>query len=382
MKRTYFDYNATTPVDPEIKDLLHSQLADVFGNPSSIHEEGRKAKRVLDDAREGLASFLGCEDDEIVFTGSGSESNNLAIKGIAESLRDKGRHIITSAVEHPSVLKTFRHLESLGWDVTYLKVDRLGRINLDSLKSSITDNTVLLSLMFANNETGVIFPVKEAASIARERGFLVHTDAVQAVGKIKVNATDLGVDLLSLAGHKFYAPKGVGALYVRKGIKPAPQIIGGGQEFGFRAGTENLSGISSLAMAAKISQEKLEDENKRIAELSSILRKGIKKVTDEVSFNGDVNNSLLNTINVSFNGISGESLVMALDLEGFAISAGSACASGALSPSHVLTEMGLDDDDLMGAVRISLGRWNSEGEINAFLEVLPPILDRLKKNKA
>ena len=382
MKRTYFDYNATTPVDPEINDFLSSQLADVFGNPSSIHEEGRKAKRVLDDAREGLASFLGCEDDEIVFTGSGSESNNLAIKGIAEDLRDKGRHIITSAVEHPSVLKTFRHLESIGWDVTYLKVDRLGRINLDSLKSSITDNTVLLSLMFANNETGVIFPVKEAASIARERGVLVHTDAVQAVGKIEVSTVDLDVDLLSLAGHKFYAPKGVGALYVRKGIKPATQIIGGGQEFGFRAGTENLSGISSLVMAAKISREKIGEENKMIAELSSLLKKGIEKVTDNVIFNGDVNNSLPNTINVSFNGISGESLVMALDLEGFAVSAGSACASGALSPSHVLTEMGLDDDALKGAVRISLGRWSSEDEINAFLKVLPPILDRLNKNKS
>ncbi|MDH3975828.1 MAG: cysteine desulfurase [Deltaproteobacteria bacterium] len=379
MKRVYFDYNATTPLDPQAALAVERGLTNIFGNPSSIHREGCAAKRELDDARHEMASFLGCHSDEIIFSGSGSESNNLAIKGIAESYREKGSHIVTSVVEHPSVLKTCQYLESRGYQVTYLPVDEKGFFSLADLASAVTDETVLVTLMMANNETGIISPVREAAAIAQERGALFHTDAVQAVGKINVNVQDLGVDLLSLAGHKFYGPKGSAVLYVKKGVKVEPQNHGGGQEGSLRAGTENIPAIMGLAEASKGAKALQPAEYKKMQNLRELLKEGLCREIDYVSFNGESEHTLPNTLSVTFDGISGESLIMALDLEGFSLSAGSACASGAIKPSHVLTAMGLDEDKIKGTIRISLGRWNTKEDVENFLNVLPTVLKRLGK---
>lgn len=379
MKRVYFDYNATTPPDPRAILAVEKGLRGIFGNPSSIHREGCAAKRELDDARDKVASLLGCSSNEIIFTGSGSESNNLAIKGVIESYRDRGAHIVTSSVEHPSVLKTCQYLESNGWKVTYLPVDEKGVFSLTDLESAVTKETVLVTLMLANNETGTISPIKKAAAIVREKGALFHTDAVQAVGKIDVSVSALGVDLLSLAGHKFYGPKGVAALYVKKGVKLEAQIHGGGQEGSLRAGTENIPAIMGFAEAAKAAKNALLDEYDETKKLRGFLKEGLSREIPNITFNGDIDHSLPNTLNVTFDGVSGESLIMALDLEGFSLSAGSACASGAIKPSHVLAAMGIDEDRIRGTVRISLGRWNTKEEIEKFLALLPPIIKRLRK---
>jgi len=376
-KRVYFDHNATTPVDPQVADVVDKAVRDIFGNPSSIHKDGRRARGALDEARQGMASFLSCKAAEIFFTASGSESNNLAIIGTAYALKSKGLHIITSTVEHPSVLKTYQYLEKQGWKVRYLDVDSRGQLDLAEYESSITDDTVLVSLMMANNETGVIFPIRKLAAIARENGVLFHSDAVQAVGKIDVDISELGIDLLSVAGHKFHAPKGVGVLYVREGLKIEPVIHGGGQELGLRAGTENLPSIMGLACAAAISNERLAAESERLLELTSCLMTGIKSIYPDIAINSDLEHKLPNTLSVSFKGISAESLIIAFDLEGFSLSAGSACASGAISRSHVLSAMGLDEETIDGTLRISLGRGNTMAEGERFLEVLPTILNRL-----
>ena len=379
MKRIYFDYNATTPVDPAVSDFAASGLTNIYGNPSSIHREGRAARRAVDEARERVASLINCSAPEIVFCGSGSESNNLAIKGIVEANENRGKHLITSQVEHPSVLKTFKYLENRGWTVTFLDVDEMGTLDPEDLKSAIREDTVLVSLMMANNETGVIFPIREAAAIARERGVLFHTDAVQAVGKINVDVDDLNVDLLSLAGHKFYAPKGIGALYVRSGAVFGPLIHGGGQEDGRRGGTENIAGIMGLAKSAEMIKCLLRGEMDRLKTLKLHLKKGIEEKVEKVIFNVDHEHNLPNTLSVCFKGVSGESLLMALDLEGFALSAGSACSSGALSSSHVLTAMGLDEERINGTLRFSLGRWSEKKEIDLLLSLLPSIIERLDK---
>lgn len=381
MNRIYLDYNATTPVDPAVVKTVTTVLKDIYGNPSSIHKEGRAARRILDDARDDVSDLLNCGPDEVVFTGCGSESNNLAIKGVARAYRDRGNHLITTKAEHPSVLNTFRYLESRGWRATYLDVDRDGKLDIDLLKSSISDDTVLVSLMMANNETGVICPIREAAALARERGVLFHTDAVQAVGKVGVDVEDLGVDLLSLAGHKFYGPKGVGALYVRKGTELEPVVHGGGQELGRRGGTENLADIAGLARAACMARESVPVEGERTRGLKSCLKAALDESVDDVTFIADKDNALPNTLSVSFKGLSGESLLMALDIEGVAVSAGSACSSGALKPSHVLTAMGLDDDVIRGTIRVSLGRWTTKEEIDTFLDILPPVVERLRKER-
>ena len=376
--RVYFDHNATTPVDPRVAEVVDKATRELFGNPSSIHKDGRRARRALDDARRDLSLVLNCNASEIFYTASGSESNNLAIIGAAYALKSKGSHLITSTVEHPSVLKTFQYLEKQGWRVSYLKVDSKGRLDLEDLELSITNDTILISLMMANNETGVIFPVKEATAIARKRGVLFHSDAVQAVGKIDVDVSSLGLDMLSIAGHKLYAPKGIGALYVKEGLKIEPLIHGGGQEFGLRPGTENLPAILGLASATAISKSILADESARLMELKTELKKGIERIFPGIVFNGFFEDSLPNTLSLSFKGISAESIIIAFDLEGFSLSAGSACSSGAISRSHVLSAMGLDEEVIDGTLRISLGRGNTMADVERFLEVLPTILNRLK----
>jgi len=378
MKRVYLDYNATTPVDPAVAEALAESVSNIYGNPSSLHAEGRASKNRLDDARESVASLINCLPEEIVFTGSGSEANNLAIKGAAEAMAGKGRHIISSTVEHPSVIKTLDFLEGKGWEITLLSVDRAGQIDLDELASALRDDTVLVSLMLANNETGVLFPLAEAARVAHEGGVLFHSDAVQAVGKIDVDVKAIGADLLSLAGHKFYAPKGTGALYVRKGLELSPLVHGGGQERGRRAGTEALSGIAALARASSIAKSVLPVESERIGGLRDRLKAGLLKSPGGVVFNAEGSPTLPNTLSVSFIGVSAESLLISLDLEGFAVSAGSACSSGALSGSPVLIAMGLDGEVIEGTLRISLGRWTGEEDVDRFLEALPPIIERLR----
>lgn len=380
MERIYFDYNATTPVDPQVAGAVSSCLASVYGNPSSIHAEGRTSHVFIDEARENVAGLLNCDPSEIIFTGCGSESNNTAIKGVAGKYEKKGRHIVTSRVEHPSILRTLDYLAEKGWKITYLDVDAKGNIDLEGLSASIGSETVLVSLMMANNETGCLFPIKKAAAIAHEKGVIFHTDAVQAVGKIHVDVNDLGVDLLSLAAHKFYGPKGVGALYAKKTIELAPLIHGGGQEFGKRGGTENLGGISGMSAAAVLVRKNLNEEMNKIKGLTDYLKCELKDKIKNIVFLPDHENKLSNTLCIGFRGLSGESLLMALDLEGIAVSAGSACSSGALSPSHVLTAMGIDDTLVNSAIRISLGRWSSRDEIDAFLKILTKIVDQLKKD--
>ncbi len=379
MQRIYLDYNATTPVDPDVAAVVSSILSDIYGNPSSIHAEGRAARSVVEDARREVASLLRCSSEEIVFTGGGSESNNLAIKGVAEAHRDKGNHLVTSKVEHLSVLNAFTSLERKGWRVTYLDVDEKGRLDLDDLRAAVRDETVLVSLVTANNETGVIFPIREAVSIVKEKGAVFHTDAVQAVGKVDVDVDALDVDLLSIAAHKFYGPKGVGALFVRKGLTLEPLIHGGGQEMGRRSGTENVAAVAGFAKAAEMLKESLSAEAKRMEVLRRRLKRGIEETVDDVFFPVDEEGTLTNTLSVGFRGLSGESLVISLDLEGIAVSAGSACSSGALEPSHVLLAMGLDDEMVKGTIRISLGRWTTEEEIKRFLEILPPLVNRLRR---
>ena len=380
MKRVYLDYNATTPVDPAVAEAAAESISNIYGNPSSLHAEGRASKNRLDDAREPVASLINCLPSELVFTGSGSEANNLAIKGVAEALAGEGRHIISSAVEHPSVIKTLDYLEGKGWGITRLSVDRAGQIDLAELALALRDDTVLVSLMLANNETGVLFPLAEAVRMAHEKGAFFHTDAVQAVGKIDVDVKTLGVDLLSLAGHKFYAPKGIGALYVKKGLELSPIIHGGGQELGRRAGTEALSGIAALAKAASIAKSVLPAESERIGGLRDSLKAGLLNSLDGVVFNAEGSPSLPNTLSVSFSAVNAESLLISLDLEGFAVSAGSACSSGALSGSPVLTAMGLDKAVVEGTLRISLGRWTGKEDVDRFLEVLSSIIERLRKS--
>ncbi len=392
MNRIYFDYNAATPVDPSVASRIYSSLKDVFGNPSSLHFEGRRARQVLDDARDETAGFLKCLSSELIFTGSGSESNNTAIKGVAEAYVKKGKHLVTTAVEHSSVLNTFKYMESRGWEVTYIKVDGGGMPDLNELASSIRDDTTLVSMMMANNETGVILPVKEASAISKEKGVVFHTDAVQAVGKIDFDLNELDVDLLSMAGHKFYAPKGAGALYVRKGVLIEPFIHGGSQELGRRGGTENIAAILGFQLALRELKNSSVDEMIRVGKLKNAVITGIRELINDVEFIGDKTNRLIsgdlsevphletlpNTVCASFKGVSGESLLIALDMEGIAVSAGSACTSGALGRSHVLSAMGLEEEVIEGAVRISLGRWNTMEEVDLFLQILPTIIKRLR----
>ncbi len=387
MKKVYLDYNATTPIDPRVLEAMIPYMREGFGNPSSIHSYGRAGKAALDNSREEIAELLGARPKEVVFTSCGSESNNFAIKGITFGLREKGNHLITTQVEHSSVLETFGFLESEGFRVSYLGVDKYGFINLDELREKITDDTILVSVMFANNETGVIMPVKEISEIAKEKGVLFHTDAVQAVGKIDINLKNLPFDLLSLSGHKLYGPKGVGALFIRTGVETRhgvslkPLIHGGGQERGKRSGTENVAGIAGLGKACEIVKEEVRSQGSevRIRDLRDELHEGIFERINGVMLNGHPERRLSNTLNLSFEGAEGESLVMNLDLEGVAVSTGSACSEGNVEPSHVLLAMGLSKEQSVSSLRFSLGRFTEKEDIDRVLEVLPSIVERIRE---
>jgi len=380
MKRTYLDHNATTPVHPDVVRAMQPYYGDFFGNASSVHSFGREARKAVEEARKNMASLLGAKrTDEIIFTSGGTESDNFAIKGVAHALKDRGNHIITSSVEHLAVQNTCKFLEKNGYNVTYIPVDKYGILDLDALKKSITKETILITVMYANNETGTIGPLKEITGIAKQRGIYVHTDAVQAVGKIEVDVENLGVDLLSLSGHKFYGPKGVGALYVRKGTKITPMQVGGHHEKNRRAGTENVPAIAGIGKAAELADKNIAREAERVRGLRDRLHDGIEKNIKEVKLNGHPTERLPNTCNISFEYLEGESIILNLDMEGVAVSTGSACTSGSLEPSHVLTSMGVSPQTAQGSIRFSLGRTSTAEEIDYVLKILSPIIERLRK---
>lgn len=378
--KVYMDYNATTPVDPRVAEMAIPYLKkDSFGNPSSFHLYGREAKGAINQAREEVARSLGASEEEIIFTGSGSEGDNHAIKGAFFSMNHGKNHIITSAIEHPAVLGTCDWLEKTeNAAVTYLQPDDKGHIRPEQVEHAITDKTVLVTIMAANNEIGTIYPIREIAAICRKQGVLSHTDAVQAFGKIPINAKELGVDLLSIAGHKIYAPKGIGALYVRDGVKMDNFIHGGHQEWGKRAGTENVLGIVALGEACRIIHENLPEEMVEIARLRDKLETGILDAIPYTSVNGDKELRVPNTTNISFEYIEGEALLLALDMVEIAVSSGSACATGSDDPSHVLRAIGLKPETARSSLRFSIGRFTNEQDVDYVLEKLPAIVEKLR----
>jgi cysteine desulfurase len=375
----YFDYNATTPLDVRVLGKMLPYLKDNYGNPSSIYRFAQSVRNELDNARECVAELLSARADEIIFTSGGTEADNTAIKGVAFYWQNKGKHIVVSKIEHQAILNTCKFLESMGFSITYVNVDHYGVVDLEELKKSIRKDTILVSIIYANNETGVIQPIKEIANICKERGVYFHTDAIQAIGKIPIRVKDLGVDLLSLSGHKFYGPKGVGALYVKKVVKFYPLIHGGHHEKNRRAGTENVSGIVGLGQAARIARSEMLENKNKIELLRNRLEEGIKKKIPQIQINGHPQKKLYNTLNVSIKHIEGESALINLDFEGICASSGSACTSGSLGPSHVLLAMGLSRDDAYGSLRFSLGRFNTSKDVEKVLEVLPPIVEKLRK---
>ncbi len=377
--RIYLDHNATTPLDPLVADRMTRALREVWGNPSSVHHFGQQAKAALDDARGAVATLLGAEASEIVFTAGGTESDNIAIRGAAEALEPGGRrHLITSAIEHEAVLNTMKALARRGWRVTTLAVDDSGLVSPDRLRDAITDDTALVSVMHANNEIGTIQPIAELAAIAHERGALFHTDAVQSSGKIPVDVRALGVDLLSIAGHKFYGPKGTGALWLKRGVRLIPPMTGGRQERNRRAGTENVPALVGLGVAAEVAKQKLAREAERLSVLRDRLEAGILASVTGSARNGAISPRVPNTANVSITGVESESLLIGLDLAGIAASSGSACSSGTLDPSHVLKAMGLPHGRTLGSIRFSLGASNTDADIDRVLEVLPPLVEKLR----
>ena len=379
MKTVYFDNSATTKTDEEVVKAMLPYITENYGNASSIYKIGRDNRKAVEEAREKVAKVLGCEPTEIYFTAGGSESDNTAIKGIAHSYRQKGNHIITSKIEHPAVLETCKQLEKEGFEISYISVDENGIINLEELKKAIKPTTILISVMFANNEIGTIEPIKEIGKIAKEHQIIFHTDAVQAIGNININVKELGIDSLSLSAHKFYGPKGVGALYVKKGVKFDKLIDGGHQEMNKRAGTENVAGIVGLGKAIELAYENLEEHNKKIKELRDYYVEQVKQKIPYIKINGDMEKRLPGNSNISFRFIEGEGLLLNLDLKGICASSGSACTSGSLDPSHVLLAIGLPHEIAHGSLRISIGKYNTKEEVDYLIESLVEIVNRLRE---
>jgi len=378
MKRIYMDHNATTPLREEVLEAMLPYLREEFGNASSPHSFGRGARKAVEAAREKVAVALGAQPREIIFTGCGTEADNQAIKGVAFANRGKGDHLITSRVEHKAVLETCQYLEKQGFRATYLPVDEVGLVSPADVAAAITDRTLLVSVMFANNEVGTIQPIAEIAQVCREKGVYLHTDAIQAVGKLPLDVHQLGLDLLSLSAHKFYGPKGVGVLYVRKGVKIDPLLHGGHQEWGQRAATENVAGIVGLGRAIELRLDEMDAEATRLAALRNRLYEGLVGRIDHIHLNGHPTRRLPGTLDVSFEYIEGEGIIMGLDMAGVAVSSGSACTSGSLEPSHVLLAMGIHPAVAQGSIRFSLGRENTEADVDTVIETLPPIVERLR----
>ena len=378
MRRIYLDYAATTPAHPEVAKTMLPYFTDAFGNPSSIHSYGQEAKVAIEEARVKVANLIGARDEEITFTSGGTEADNFALKGTAFANEPKGNHIITSPIEHHAVIETCKFLEKSGFLVSYLPVDKQGMVDPDHVKKAITNRTILISVMHANNEMGTIEPISEIGRIAKEAGVYFHTDAVQTAGHIPVDVNELGVDLLSMSAHKLCGPKGVGALYVRKGTKLTPFMHGGEQERRRRASTENVPGIVGFGCAVELAQQEISQEAQRLTNLRHQLIKGLLERIDHTHLNGHPVMRLPNNVNVSIDFVEGESMVLNLDLEGICVSTGSACSSSSLEPSHVLLAIGLPPEQAHGSLRLTLGKWTSEEDISRVLEVLPRIVARLR----
>ena len=378
MDTVYFDNNATTMVAPEVKDAMMPFFGPLYGNPSSMHAFGGEVAKHLDRAREEVAAFLNCSPEEVIFTSCATESDNTAIRGAAECLGPEAK-IVTTAVEHPAVLQPVRRLKATGYNTVELPVDGVGQIDLEQLKAELKDaKKAVVSVMWANNETGTVFPIEKVAEICREHGAVIHTDAVQVAGKIPVDVSKVPVDMLSMSGHKFHAPKGIGILYVRKGAKFRPFMLGGHQEAGRRAGTENVPYIVGLAKACELARLGMADEAKKLTALRDRLEAGILATCPDVRVNGDRANRLPNTLNVSFEYIEGEAIAYRLSDLGICISTGSACASGSLDPSHVIRAMGVPFTAVHGSVRFSLSRYNTMAEVEYALDKLPPVIKNLR----
>lgn len=375
----YLDNASTTKLDKRVLDRMLPYLTEEYGNPSAIYKPAKTARKAVEEARATVAKILNCEPAEIYFTASGSESDNTAIKGIARRYRDKGRHIITSKIEHPAVLETCKALEREGFDVTYISVDGNGILDLKELENSIREDTILISVMFANNEIGTLQPVKEIGEIAKRHGVFFHTDAVQAVGSEWIDVKRLGIDSLSLSAHKFHGPKGVGALYVKSGVRFERFVDGGHQEKGRRAGTENVAGIVGLAAAMELSYAELQEKNSRVRALRDYYEAEVEKRIPYIKRNGDQKKRLAGTSNISFEFIEGEGLLLNLDLKGICASSGSACTSGSLDPSHVLLAIGLKHEIAHGSLRISIGKYNTKEEIDFLVENLVEIVNKLRE---
>jgi cysteine desulfurase len=377
--RVYFDYNATTPLSPDATEVVVRTTREVFGNASSVHLFGQQAKATLDEARSAVAGLVNGDSSEVIFTSGGTESDNFAIRGVAEALEPLGRrHLIGSAIEHEAVLNTLRALARRGWTVTLLPVDRSGITSAAALREAVTDQTAIVSVMHANNEIGTIQPIAELAAVAHERGALFHTDAVQSAGKIPIDVRALGVDLLSLSAHKFNGPKGAGALWVKRGTRMLPIMTGGKHERNRRAGTENVPAIAGFGTAALLAAGKLTAESVRLTALRDRLEAGILRSVPGTAVNGAVRPRVPNTTNISFDRVEAESLLIALDLEGVAVSTGSACSSGTLEPSHVLKAMGLPAHRTQNSLRFSLGLYSTDEEVDFVVGVLPRLVDKLR----
>ena len=378
MKAVYLDNNATTRIAPEVFEAMTPYLTELYGNPSSMHTFGGHLHRKIEDARGKVASLINADPSEMIFTSCGTESDNTAIMSAVESLPRK-KHIITTKVEHPAVLNFCRYLARKGYRITYLPVDHEGKINLDEFSKAVDDDTAVVSIMHANNETGVIFPIQEIANFLKERKILFHTDAVQAVGKIPIDVNKIPLDMLTLSGHKLHAPKGIGALYVRKGTRFHPYIIGGHQEKGRRGGTENVASIIALGKAAELALKGQENEIKKLTRLRNKLESSLSKCCPDVRVNGDRINRLPNTTNISFEYVEGEAILLRLNEFGICASSGSACSSGSLEPSHVLRAMGIPYTAVHGSIRFSLSRYNTEEEIDKVIGIMPGIIKELRQ---
>lgn len=378
-KSVYLDHAATTYVKKDVLDEMMPFFCESFGNPSSVYSLGQENKKAVELAKERIAKAIGANSNEIYFTSGGCEADNWVIKGIASANRDKGNHIITTSIEHPAIINSCKYLEKNGFEVTFLGVDENGQVRLDELENAIKDNTVLISVMFANNEIGTIQPIKEIAEIAHKHNVYFHTDAVQAVGSIKIDVKELGVDMLSMSGHKFYGPKGIGALYIKKGTQIDSLIHGGGQEQGKRAGTENVPSIVGMGKAIEMVYNNFDENNERIIRLREKLINGVLNTIPHVRLNGHRTSRLPGNTNFSFSFIEGEALLLMLNMKGVSGSSGSACSSGSLDPSHVLLAIGLDHGTAHGSLRLSLGAENTEEDVDYVLDILPGIVERLRE---
>lgn len=372
------DHAATTAADPDVITAMLPYFRESFGNASSLHTLGQEAKKALENAREEVATLIGAKNDEMIFTAGGTESDNIAIQGVAHRNRKKGGHIITTKIEHPAVLNTCKHLEAQGFKVTYLPVDKDGLINAKDVESAIKEDTILITIMHANNEIGTIEPIEEIGKIAKKHSIPFHTDAVQSMGKIPVNVDKMNLDMLSISSHKIYGPKGVGALYIRNGVKLEPLVHGGGHEKGLRSSTENIPGIVGFGKACSLAKGKLETEMQRLTKLRDTLIDNILHNVEESYLDGHRTKRLPNNVNLRFSAIEGESLVLSLDAKGIAASTGSACSSKKLEPSHVLMAIGLNEVEAHGSLRLTLGRWNTKEEVEYVCGVLPEVVGRLR----